>query len=380
MDSMIRVGRYRRFTMNRTFHLDIGAHRLFAKVNPNPVEAAAEVAGYHRIRHHYRLPRLHSQHRVGHWTLTLYDRHQPDLPDTGLLLDALTSTGPGSAANLDCGLDATFQHYRRTIDATICRVPASRASSKLYRDRAQPGGRLDHYYGHNPILLKLTDADGLRPSELRKTTLMVNGEPRRLDLPALVSELRDAFHPDEQVWAAMTQGDPTDFNIGLDADNQPVWFDYDTAGLNALPGEIACFLWYQRLHGAWLVPHYNTDAYADHRKALAEAVEPTVRLRRLSPRAVGIDYQHQPSPARQQAITRYLTTLARPLALSTATDLLTWIRPYLAMRILAVYPLQLLEPRDAALSLGLLADLYAPDADLEQILGLTTQTPAEPPS
>ncbi|WKU04330.1 sigma factor-like helix-turn-helix DNA-binding protein [Micromonospora sp. HUAS LYJ1] len=66
-----------------------------------------------------------------------------------------------------------------------------------------------------------------------ETTLMVNGQPRRLDLPALVSELRDAIHPDEQVWAAMTQGDPTDFNIGLDADNQPIWFDYDTAGLNA---------------------------------------------------------------------------------------------------------------------------------------------------
>ncbi|MET7469064.1 hypothetical protein ABZS35_10000 [Micromonospora sp. NPDC005599] len=376
---MIRVARYRRFTMNRTFHLDIGSHRLFAKVNPNPVEAAAEAAGYQRIRHHYRVPGLHSQHRIGHWTLTLYDRHQPDLPDTGLLLDALTSTDADSTANLDRGLDAIFQHYRRTIDATICRVPASRTNGKLYRDRVQPRGRLDHYYGHDPIVLKLADADGLRLTELRETTLMVNGQPRRLDFPALVSELRDAFHPDEQVWAAITQGDPTDFNIGLDADSRPVWFDYDTAGLNALPGEIACFLWYQRLHGAWLVPHYNTAAYADHTMALAEAVEPTVRLKRLSDRSVGIDYQHQPSPARQQAITRYLTTLARPLALPAATDLLTWIRPYLAMRILAVYPLQLLEPRDAALSLGLLADLYAPDADLEQILGLATQTPAEPP-
>ncbi|NIL64864.1 hypothetical protein [Salinispora arenicola] len=179
----------------------------------------------------------------------------------------------------------------------------------------------------------------------------------------------------------MTQGDPTDFNIGLDIDNRPVWFDYDGAGLNALPGEDRLLLWYQRLHGAWLVPRYNTEAFADHRKALAEAVEPTVRLNRLSRRAVAIDYQHRPSPARRQAIAQYLMQLARPLAGTIATDLLTWLRPYLAMRILAVYPLHHLEPREhRAVTLGLLADLYASDADLEHLLGLTGQTPMEPVS
>jgi hypothetical protein len=42
----------------------------------------------------------------------------------------------------------------------------------------------------------------------------------------------------------------------------PVWFDFDTGGLNALPGEFACFLLYQRLHGAWLTPRYNRAAFA----------------------------------------------------------------------------------------------------------------------
>ncbi|WP_307937269.1 hypothetical protein, partial [Salinispora arenicola] len=174
---MIRVGRYRRFTANRTLHLDIGARRLFIKINPNPVEAAAEATGYRRIRDHYRLPTLRAHSRIGHWTISLYDRHQPDLPDTGLLLDALAAANAGEANSFNHGLDRDLQHYTRTIGATIRRLPASSTVSKLYHDRARPHGRLDHYYGRNPILLRLTGADSIRCADLRETTLMVNGQP-----------------------------------------------------------------------------------------------------------------------------------------------------------------------------------------------------------
>ncbi|WP_434742456.1 hypothetical protein [Micromonospora sp. SH-82] len=380
MGPVIRLGRYRRFTANRTLHLDVGAHRLFVKMNPNQAEAAAEIAGYRRIRDHYRLPILRTHRRIGRWTVSLYDRHQPDHPDSGLLLDALTAADAGQVTSLRHGLDAILQRYERTIAATIRQMPASSTIGKLYRDRARPRGRLDHYYGQNPILLKLTGTDRIRCAELRETTFVINGQPRRMDFYALLAELRATFDPEARVWAAMTQGDPTDFNIGLDTDNQPTWFDYDTGGLNALPGEIACFLWYQRLHGAWLVPRYNAEAFADHRAALATANEPMVHIRRLSPRAIGIDYQHQPSPARRETITQYLTHIAMPLAVTAGTDLLTWLRPYLAMRLLSVYPLHQLDPRDAALSLALLTDLYAPDADLEHLLGLTGQPPTGPAS
>lgn len=374
---MIRIGRYRRFTANRTLHLDVGGRRLFVKINPNVAEAAAEATGYQRIRDHYRLPHLHAHRRIGRWTVSLYQRHQPDRPDTGLLLDALTASDAGEASRLHHRLDAIFQHYNLSIGATIQRTPVSHTVGKLYRDRTRPGGRLDRYYGDNPLLFKLGDNDGIRCTDLRETTLVVNGRPQRLDFYALLANLRAALDAGGPVWAAITQGDPTDFNIGLDASDRPVWFDYDTGGLNTLPGEIACFLWYQRLHGAWLVPRYNPEAFADHRMSLTDVAEPTVWLKRLSPRSVAIDYRHRPSAARRMAIARYLTQIARPLAASAGTDLLTWLRPYLAMRILAVYPVHHLEPRDAALSLGLLAELYSRDTNLEHLLGLADQPSAE---
>ncbi|MEV4753654.1 hypothetical protein AB0J86_00845 [Micromonospora sp. NPDC049559] len=374
---MIRVSRYRRFTANHTLHLDVRARRLFVKINPDREEAAAEVAGYRRIHDHYPLPALHAYRHVGRWAVTVYERHGPDQPDSGLLLDAITTAEGGALASLDHGLDRILERYRHVIGSTVRHLPASQTVGKLYRDRLRPGGRLDQYYGGNPVLLKTPDGAEMRCSDLRETTLVVNGHPRRLDFHALTAGLRTALHPDQRVWAATTQGDPTDFNIGLDQDQQPIWFDYDTGGLNALPGEIACFLWYQRLHGAWLVPRYNPNAFTDHRTALAEAVKPRVRLATLSARTIAIDYQHRPSAARRHTIARYLDQLARPLAATAGTDLLTWLRPYLAMRLLAVYPLHQMDPADAALSLGLLAELYSPEVELDHLLGLTSPAPSE---
>lgn len=47
-----------------------------------------------------------------------------------------------------------------------------------------------------------------------------------------------------------------------------------------------------------------------------------------------------------------------------------WRRPYLVMRILAVYNLADLEPGDTALSLGLLAGALGPSTTLPGFLGL----------
>jgi len=47
-----------------------------------------------------------------------------------------------------------------------------------------------------------------------------------------------------------------------------------------------------------------------------------------------------------------------------------WLRPYLVMRILGVYSLVSLEPSDATLSLGLLAEALDPTATLPGFLGV----------
>jgi hypothetical protein len=367
-----RIGDHRRFTANHTWHADYAGRRLFIKASSNSQEARAEREGYARISRFYPVPRLHGTRRIGPWTVLTYDRWPHLSLDTGLLLDEISYADlTGDIARLDACLTAVFSQYRQAISRTLRRATLAETIGKLYADRAAPGGRLDRYYQADAPWL-LTQDSSLRPSALATLTLIVNGREHALDFAELADWLRYRLGRRSLVWAAITQGDPTDFNVGWSPVDGPVWFDYDTGGLNALPGEFACFLLYQRLHGAWLTPRYNPAAFRDHPSALATAAltEPAIGVQH-SRNLLRIDYQHAPSPGRRHVLRSYLTGIIQPVAAQLGiNDLMDWLRPYLVMRILAVYHLAELEPHDTALSLGMLAEALDPATTLPAFLGM----------
>jgi hypothetical protein len=284
----------------------------------------------------------------------VYER-SPHVADGLLLADAVArAEATQDLTVLDRLLDDVLAHYRATILATARRCPGGQTAGKLYWHRAAPGGRLDAYYAARtpwPLPTGPCWPDG--------TEILVNGTRRRPDLPRVIEALRSEISADSQVWAAVTQGDPTDFNLAWSPSAGPVWLDFDTAGLNAIAGEFACFLMYQLLHGPRLTPHYNKAAFRDHPETFRHALDG-----RLSARAeragemIALTYEADPGPVRTHVIRRYLTELVLPVAEATGVrDLSAWLRPYLLMRLLAVYDATALDPRDVALTLALVADL-----------------------
>jgi len=371
---MLRITNHRRFTANHTWQVDWAGHALFVKANPNHDEADAECAGHARIREFYPVPRLRSAQRVARWTVLAYDRWPHLGHDHGLLLDEITHADlTGDTRRLDTCLTAVFRHYQHVIGSTLRPATNGETISKLYGDRAAPDGRLDRYYWLNAPWPIVTGTRKIRPQDLANLRLVVNGREHKVDFADLMIWLRVHFARHSPVWAAITQGDPTDINIGWSPAGGPVWFDYDTGGPNALPGEFACFLLYQRFHGAWLTPHYNRAAFRDHPSALAPAslAEPIVHVEPTRS-SLAIDYRHTPSPARRHGLRRYLDEIVQPIARHLGIDdLMTWLRPYLVMRLLAVYHLADLEPRDTALSLALLAQALDPATALPDFFALT---------
>jgi hypothetical protein len=369
---VLRIGHHRRFTTNHTWHVDVAGHRLFIKASPSKQEARAEREGHERISRFYPVPRLRGTCPIGRWTVLAYDRWPHLSLDAGLLLDEISHADiAGDTARLDECLTAVFGRYRQVISRTLRRATLAETIGKLYGDRAAPGGRLDRYYQADRPW-PLTHDSGIRPSLLASLTLAVNEREHTLDFGVLMNWLRSRLARDSPVWAAVTQGDPTDFNMGWSPAGGPVWFDYDTGGLNALPGEFACLLLYQRLHGAWLTPRYNRAAFRDHPSALASEalVQPSVYVYRRR-HQLKIDYRHAPSPGRRRVIRSYLTEIIHPIAAQLGIDnVMDWLRPYLVMRILGVYSLTSLESSDAALSLGLLAEALDPAATLLGLLGM----------
>ncbi|MEU1091387.1 hypothetical protein ACFYPN_18050 [Streptomyces sp. NPDC005576] len=173
------------------------------------------------------------------------------------------------------------------------------------------------------------------------------------------------FATAEPVWAALTQGDPTDVNLA-----RPLaWFDYDTAGMNSIPGEFANFLWYASALGGWLVPTYNPTAFADHSATFAHVPANTPEIRRAAvdhtTSTIHIDYTPRLSPPRRAAVAAYWNKLVRPVAdrLWPGEDLANLLRPYLAMRILGVCNLADLASEDRLVLLARLAEAMNPTFD-----------------
>lgn len=358
---MLRLWHHRKYTRNHAWYLDIGQHRLFVKANPNAYEADQERAGRDMIADIYRVPELYWTGQAGGWTVHVYER-SPHIADGLLLVDAVASAeATQNLTILDRFLDDILEHYRTMIRATVRHCPGDQAIGKLYRHRAAPGGRLDEYYGA-PRPWPLPTG----PWWPNGTEILVNGTLRRPDLQQIIEKLRSETGGDELVWAAVTQGDPTDFNLAWSPSAGPVWFDYDTAGLNTVAGEFACFLMYQLLHGPWLTPRYNKVAFRDHPEALCHALSgrPTVHAEHTGETIV-LTYNADPGPVRTRVLQRYLTELVLPIAETLGIrDLSSWLRPYLLMRLLAVYNVVALEPCDAALMLALTADLSDDAVDI----------------
>lgn len=386
-----RIGRHRRYTANHTWWLDIAGKSVFLKANPHPIEARQELVGHRLLTGVYPIPRLLGAARLGRWSLHAYERVPGLDVDCGLLLDLLATadhpapsttgegaglkghTGSGPAAILAAAAGDILDRYRTAIGATLYRASAARVVGKLFADRAAPGGRLDQYYRAGRPLLTLAGQPQLVDQPL---TLVVNDRPHRIDLAAVLDEVRAWFRRDRQVWAATTQGDPTVFNLAWIPQAGPVWMDFDTAGLNALAGEFAVLLTDLLLHSALLTPVLAPASYRDHPTALAVHRPADVTVLHARPGLIEATLAYRPPPGRRQLAGQVLDDLVVPLARQLGEpDLLAWLRPYLLMRLLAVFPPADLPIDGVLVLLATLARLTADQPDT--VLDLFTHTPGK---
>ncbi|WP_260637101.1 hypothetical protein [Streptomyces angustmyceticus] len=358
---LLRIGPVRRFTRNLLSPVDLLGRPLLLKYTRDPAEAREEIRGHARLVRHYRVPALHAHLRVPGGRLLAYERI-PSGTGQGLLLDLLNTDEPSTA--LHTYLDHLTTAYRDVILATARPTDPAHVVRKLYWDRAAPGGRLDKYYAETDFLISDGFID-LPISRLASYTLNVNGRRHHLDWAATLRWLRAHFATREPVWAALTQGDPTDVNLA----DPLAWFDYDTAGMNSIPGEFANFLWYVSVLGGWLVPVYNPAAFADHPATFAHVPANRPELRRAdlddATGIIHIDYVPRLSAPRRAAVTTYWNQLVLPVAdrLRLSTDLANLLRPYLVLRILGVYHLTELDPDDRLVLLARLVEAMSPAFD-----------------
>lgn len=361
-----RVGRPLKHTRNRLYPIDTTRRSLIAKCMPDHGEARAEAAGHRLLREWYPVPALHHHVRLPGCSVLVYERLSVGR-DRGLLLDLLNTSDEGGHTALNAYMGRLTTTYVQVFAKTAELSPPEAVVGKLYRDRAAPGGRLDRYYAGLDLPLADT-ASGPRASDLARTGLYVNGRHYELDWEGTLTWLRNAF--EAPVRSVISQGDPTDVNLAVPL----AWFDYDTAGRNAIAGEIANFSFHTAVLGGWLVPLLNPEAFAQHPTTFDRVPANTPRISaHLREGVPHIRFTDRLSLGRRLALSRYWELLVGPLFSSCFPEgsLAEDLRPYLAMRIIGVFDLTRLAPEQRLYLLAKLALCMAPDFSPKRFFHLT---------
>ncbi|MGQ4390124.1 hypothetical protein [Streptomyces sp. SAS_270] len=339
------------------------AHPVFRKTLPT-VRATAEESGWRQVAGRMQTPALLGRATIDNATEVItYE----DVFASGrcrlLLGDLIALADHGQAPVGDVGdlIDAVCDDLIAAANTTGRTTALSACTPALYTDRIRPGGRVDTWFLHHD--LTFTDSrtgERLPVRALTAYTATVNGLPFRLDLPAAIATARAGLHPDREWATALTQGDPTEPNIATSCAGA-CWLDFEHAGRNTLPGEIANLLWYLLGLGGWLIPTYQPDVYTRTLPLhLTPAALPTVDHAELSARHRRLDlhYTWPTGAGRHVALTRLLHRLTTDLGDAAALPpghRLDALSPFLTLRILGVIPPYLLTPADLLLLLAKLA-------------------------
>lgn len=254
--------------------------------------------------------------------------------------------------------------------------PLSDCVPGLYADRLRPGGRIDTWYLARGHVVHQGSQRRLTLRDLGDYRLIVGERTYHVDIPQIISDLRNELSPDSQWLTTATQGDPTEPNIAWPR----CWLDFQYAGRNTLAGEIANLLWYLLALGGWQVPGAQPGVYArTTRLALPPVAVPMITHLHVDhhEREIRAEYAWHIGAARHTAIARVSQWIHGPLGVAAQLCIgaeLAQLRGFLALRILGVIPLAQLTPDEALLTVIKLAESQHPATALHTF-ALTHEPP-----
>lgn len=313
--------------------------------------AEAEIRGWHAVEGHLPVPAL-----IGR--ITMADGHAVDFEDVfasgrcqellgDLVADA--DTDPTRVPAVRRLVNEICTDWCRAVELTGKVADFAACVPALYSDRLRPGGRLDRWYHETQRLAGL-------------------------DISTLLADLRAELRPDRPWLTALTQGDPTEANIG----HPRCWLDFEHAGRNTIAGEIANLLWYLLALGGWLVPRYQPEVYARTMRRPALPRRTPVLAHAESSAQQGIErasYTWHLGPGRRAAVEQLLLRIQHDLGEAINLDRdrpMRCLGPFLALRILGVLPIGGMERQDAVLLATKLAETRTDDFPLADFCGITT--------
>ncbi|QSB03961.1 hypothetical protein [Natronoglycomyces albus] len=319
---------------------------------------------------------------------TLTNRGEPQLFMEDILASKRSQHLLGEAISAADNSDAdvtTVRHairqvcdsWQTSIDLTGDIVPLSQCVPGLYRSRLAPKGRLEQWYARHSGI-KVPALFDTRPTQLRhfgkNCDFILNGRPYGLNVLDSIEQARRMLPEDSQWMSALTQGDPTEPNIGV----EPLcWLDFEYAGRNTICGEVSNLLWYLVGLGGWLVPTCQPKVFARTLPNAKSYDHPLIKFTTTRSKWSYIDVRVRwdMGLGRAAALDELIARLSpgRPLyeaclATTDSNNLMDALRPWLITRILGVIPPTQMQPDQILGCLSALAVVSDPATTIDSLL------------
>lgn len=352
-----RILRARKFR-HLVFKYETAEQTYFCKVTRDRQDAIDEINGYDLISSHYNVPKRHAvrSDERGRFIIT-YDYWPSVDTDKGLFLDLINESIFTSLDSLDDFLSELTEHYYSVISRTIAWRHKRQVRTVLYEDRIRVGGRIDNYYGEFDKHPLSNGVEKIHVSNLKECEFIINHRSYRFDWQSCIDDLRGFFINSDHCWSAITQGDPTEINIGYPL----VWFDYGAAGYNSVLGEFANFCWDTYVFGGYLVPTYSARMLRDHPNTfnllvLNKPIITRFEIDRRSKRIV-MNYTLKLLDSRKLILEKYFKNTMDPIISKwIKSGWLLDFKRYLSLRILGVYNISSMSLHDTLFCLAKLIE------------------------
>lgn len=330
---MIRIKRIYRHYSKLSISIRLLSRNYYIKINFCVKESIQEKHGYNKLKLHYVLPKKIAFINLRVLAICIYEYWGNDNNNQGLLFDILGHKDKENTVDFMTSMKKNlFQPYINTYKL----VTQDKVIQKLFKDRAKTNGRLYDYYG---------EIKKLKILNVKKQKFILNNVEYELKFTQTINYLNDYFTKQKMVHSIISQGDPTDLNIG----NPFTFFDYDTSGRNSLFGEFAVFVIYLAYFGDYLVPKYNPSVFKYHSNALKmlKINAPTISYNLEIDKTIVLNVKDSLSKNRKFMLQWYCEEIIIPICkILRIKNFEKEMQPYLLMRLLAVYNIFELEEKD----------------------------------
>jgi len=277
-------------------------------------ESKSELKNYKKLQILYPLPKLNRYIELNDSGILLYDYEDIVEKEGGLLIDYLNED------KFDIRiLRRILKIYKNSFKFHHA-LKDKYTSDKFFSRRVKPR-------------LKEGILQDRRISEILDYQIKINGKIFTQNTREIIEETIDYFNKPRRELCFLSQGDPEPINLST----QPLFFDFETAGLNPVISEFAIFLWGFFMEEAYYAPKYNKNYYLS-RKGFLEGLgknKPIILVDKdIKNKTLNITFEYFISRSRKKIILCYFRDFFKKIADKEEIILLKKFRYFLVMRIL----------------------------------------------